>query len=346
MARGFSPGGRSGGSSGGGSRGGSSGGGFNFGGINLGGIFSSGPRHDPPPRHHHHRRPPRGPRHMRFFGRTIVVTTGFQSLMSLLLIGILFFCFMFYFSISSMKQAKAYVDDSKQMVQKYEDGADQFLDIIEKAKSGNYENYKIVMGTYDPAKELDYSGGHDPFMDGIYKCMFREGVWWYFVAYEYVDLDGEEQLDWTFTQYLRQDLPSGGFNEEIEIAIAKINGQNWAINTDFSLDVCQEYLEEVESLESQQKVYKSAVTKVVIYSVILVVVILVVVLVLVRKFKTAQKKEELEIAKSEAEVAEAQAKAEEAERVAKTKGRVCRYCGADVPDGDETCPGCGSREFD
>ena len=35
-----------------------------------------------------------------------------------------------------------------------------------------------------------------------------------------------------------------------------------------------------------------------------------------------------------------------AEKKAEQMNRVCKYCGANVPDGEETCPGCGSREFE
>ena len=56
--------------------------------------------------------------------------------------------------------------------------------------------------------------------------------------------------------------------------------------------------------------------------------------------------EQLYQQKKQAETQEAQAKAEMAEKQANQVGRVCKYCGANVPDGEETCPGCGSREFE
>jgi hypothetical protein len=66
-----------------------------------------------------------------------------------------------------------------------------------------------------------------------------------------------------------------------------------------------------------------------------------------KKYKQLVREDEaLYQQKMQAETQEAQAKAEEAQRVAKSKGRVCKYCGVDVPDDANACPGCGSRDFE
>ena len=62
--------------------------------------------------------------------------------------------------------------------------------------------------------------------------------------------------------------------------------------------------------------------------------------------KQAKKEQAVQDAKNDAEIAEAKARVEIAESKASQVGRTCKYCGADVPDGDSVCPACGSRHFE
>lgn len=344
MARGFSHGGSrgggGGGSVGGGSRGfsggGSRGGGFRFGG-------SSGHSHHSHSSHHHHHRP-RAPWRFHMFGRTVVVSTGFQSFFIIGLIMLIFFGYIFFSSVGSLKYYKQDITDSKQMIQKYEDYSEQFLDVIEKAQAGTYENYKIVDGTYDGSRTIT-NYGSDPTIPGVYKSHYYNGVYYYFIVYTYTSVDGSVKTDSTFTQYLIQDV-QGSSSETIEIACAKIGSEYWAINTDYSLSNNVDYLEEKQWLKSCESAYKSAQTTVAIYAVVFVVILGVIIAVVVYKVKRAKKNDELEDAKKEAEIAEAEAKAEVAEKQATQIGRVCKYCGMDVPDGANSCPGCGSRDYE
>ena len=83
----------------------------------------------------------------------------------------------------------------------------------------------------------------------------------------------------------------------------------------------------------------------VVTGVVLAVIILIAVLFLKRKYKQAKRDQEVKAAKDEAEIAEARANAELAEAKASKIGRRCKYCGADIPDDDDICPACGSRQF-
>ena len=85
---------------------------------------------------------------------------------------------------------------------------------------------------------------------------------------------------------------------------------------------------------------------IVIAFVVIGVVVLIAVLFFVKKYKQAKKDQAVKDAKDEAEIAEARANAELAEAKASQVGRKCKYCGADVPDGDDVCPACGSRQFE
>ena len=70
-----------------------------------------------------------------------------------------------------------------------------------------------------------------------------------------------------------------------------------------------------------------------------------VVLIIVKKAKKEKVENELETQKAEAEVDEARAKANMAQRQAKQYGRTCNYCGNNIPDGQNKCPGCGASDF-
>ena len=343
MARGFSHGGSSGGGGGGGRSFG--GGGFSFGGggFSFGSSSSRSSRRDRYDDHYHHR-PPRRPWRVSMFGRTVVITTGMRSFFLFGLIALFFFGFVFITNVRGLRYYKEDIAESEAMIQKYEDYSVTFLDIINKAESGNYANYKIVEGTFDASRQIS-NYGSDPTIPGVYKSLYYNGAYHYFIVYTYTSVDGTTQTDSTFTQYLIQDV-QGGTDEKIDIACAKIGHEYWAINTDYTLEKNIDYQKEKQYLKSCESSYKSAVKTVVVYAVVFAVILGIIIAVAVYKIKRAKKKNELEDAKKEAEIAEAQAKAETAQKVADQTGRVCKYCGMDVPDGADCCPGCGARDYE
>lgn len=360
MARGFSHGGRGGGgmsSSGGGGARGFSGGSSGFSSSRRSSSFGGEPRrsrggfgggpshyhHDPGPHHHRPRRPWRVP----MFGRTVVITSGVRAGMMFLIFFLVFGIFMLSSSISSIGYRKDDVKDQEALILKYEQYDVKFKDVISKAQSGNYENYKIVTGTYKNRTFVSY--GSDPTTTGVYQAVWNNGAYYYFIVYEYTSVDGSVKVDSTFTQFLYQDVidsSSASTDKTIEIACAKIGSEYWAINTDYSLESNQDYLYEKEYLTKLEASYKHAKSYVFIAVLFVVGSVLVLALILVRQYKKAKKEAEVEDAKNEAEIAEARAKAEVAEAEANQVGRVCRHCGSDIPKGASRCPNCGSTSFE
>ncbi len=345
MARGFSHS----GSGGGGSRGG---GGFSGGGGSRGGgggfrmSSGGGPRRD---RHDHyepHHRPPRGPRHIHMFGRTVVVTTGFQGFFVVLLIIAISFCLAFFSMIGSIGDKKENVQEYKELIAKYEAYDKKFSDIITKAKNGE-TGYYLVTGEFSKTTYITYSD--DPDTPGFYQAFRRGNQYWYFVVYEYQTPDGLK-VDSTFTQYELADrndfadIDNDG-KLELEIAYTVIDGEYWAIDTGYKLSTNQDYLYDKDGLARAENIYSNTKKSIAVLGVIVAIIILVVVLVVVRKIKKSQKREEFEQAKQDAELAEAKAKAEVAEAEANKVGRTCSYCGCPIPDGEDNCPACGSRKF-
>ena len=346
MARGFSHSGRSGGG-GGGSRGGfgggfgggsrSSGGGFSFGSSSRssGSSYSSGGHY-----HHHHHRP-RGPWHIPMFGRTVVIAPGTQFLFYILAIVMIFSTIMFSSNVKAIGWKGDEIKAQQEYVTKYETYSETFLDVIEKAQSGNYSNYKVETVPFPYIYRTWYNESNP--QPGYYKAFNFEGVEYYFIVYEYTAVDNTQKVDSTFAQYYFQDIPSNG---QIEIAHAKIGSEHWAINTDYTLEGNMDYQYDKAYLADLKADRNRTITSTLIYGALLAGAVTIVVLVVVKKFKNAQKKADLENQKTEAEIAEAKAKAEVAEAQAQKVGRTCQYCEAPVPDGADVCPGCGSRLFE
>ena len=368
MARGFSRGG------GGGGRSGGSGGGFSFGGgggsrSSGGGGFSFGfggssssRRHDRDYDHHdyyHRPRRPRGPWHIPMFGRTVVVSTGARSIFSFLIVVFAISCFML---VTFGRFTAAYNTDIKEqklIIEQYETRDKDYMKLINGAKSGTYEKQTFDISEFyntstSTFRYTYYSGSYDPTTPGIYDMNFyRDGQEYFFIVYEYT-YGGNEYTDWTFAQYTKYQLEDiiRVKDGKIEIAVGWLTGTAskddglYAMNMDYSLEANQEYNYEVYLLDD----YKSSRNGYLFASIgaglVLAGILAGVVIYLVRKWKVAQKKEELENQKTEAEIAEAQAKAEVAEAAANKVNRFCMYCGNPIPDGSDVCPACGSRQFE
>lgn len=341
MARGFSHSGRSGGN-GGGARG------FGGGGFSFGGGFRSSSSSSSSSYHssgHYHRRP-RRPWNIHMFGRTVVIAPGTQFLFYVLAIVMIFSVVMFSSSVKSIGWKNADVKAQQEYVTKYEEYSETFLDVIAKAKANQADptvntNYKIETVTF-PVTLKTYFNESNP-QPGYYKAFKFEGVDYYFICYEYVAVDGTTKVDSTFAQYYLQDIPMDG---QIEIAHAKIGSQHWAINADYTLEGNMDYQYDKALLAEMKSDRNGSIISTVIYGSLVAGAVLIIVLVVVKRFKNAQKKADLENQKTEAEIAEAKAKAEVAQKQAEQVGRVCKYCGMDVPDGANCCPGCGARDYE
>lgn len=366
MARGFSRGG------GGGGRSGGSGGGFSFGGggrsSSSGGGFSFGfgggssssrryDRHDDYHHHHYHHRP-RGPWHVPIFGRTVIVSTRARSVFSFLMMLFAISCFMCVIFCRFASGYGANIKEQKLLIAEYETRDKDYKKLIQGAKDGIYEVQEFDISefyreTTKTFKYTHYSGQSDPTETGIYDMnLYRDGQEYFFIVYSY-KFGGVESIDWTFAQYTKYQLEDiirkGG---KIKIAVGELTDTAsnddgvYAMNMDYTLEANQEYQYEVYTLNR----YKSSRTKYVLIAVgsalVMAAIVAGVVVYIVKKYKAAQVKQELENKKTEAEIAEAQAKAEIAEAQANKVNRNCVYCGCDIPDNEDVCPACGSRQFE
>lgn len=357
MARGFSR-------SGGGGRSGGSGGGFSFGGgggRSSGGGFSFGSSrssssHSYSSGGHYHSRPPRPrrPWHVPMFGRTVIVSTRAQSIFSLFIVLILFATVMCFFNARSVGNYTQDIKDQKQLIQEYETRDKDYKTLIQGAQNGTYNiQYFDISQFWNPSSQTfryrTHNSNSEPTIPGIYDIDFyRNGQEYFFVVFEYND-GVNDKTDWTFTQYTKyqlEDILSDPNNPgKIAIAVGRLTNTAsnddgiWAINMDYSLESNQDYHYEVSELSRMKTQKNSSLKTALIFLGVDLLIVGGIVFYLVKKFKTAQRKADAEIAKTEAET-------KLATEQAKQINRTCDYCGASVPDGEDMCPACGSRVFE
>ena len=216
-------------------------------------------------------------------------------------------------------------------------------------KDGTYEIQEFDISEFCVNNKFDYinyNGNYDPTEPGIYDMDFyRDGQEYFFIVYEYT-YNGTPQTDWTFAQYTEYQLKDIIVEKDgiIEIAVGKLtntaSGDDgvYAMNMDYSLEANQEYNYEVYYLNQLKSEKNSKLLTALAFGAVDLLIVGGIVLYLVKKYKTAQRKADAEIAKTEAETKLAQ---EQAKQI----NRICDYCGASVPDGEDMCPACGSRIF-
>ena len=360
MARGFSRGGggggRSGGSSGGfsfGGGGGRSGGGFSFGSSRSSSSSSSrsygGSSYGGS--HHYHRRP-RRPWHIPMFGRTVIVSTRAQSFFSMFIMLIIFATAMCFFNARSVGYYTAEIKDQKSLVQEYETRDKDYRKLIDGAKNGTYEIQKFDISQFwdeskNDFKYKNYDWDSDPTQVGIYDGDFYHNkLEYFFIVYNYT-YNSNTNIEWTFFQYTKSQLidikdAKDGY---LEIAVGYLTNTAskddgvYAMNMDYTLEANQEYQYELYVLDDLKSEKNSKLLTALIFMGIDLLIVGGIVFYLVKKYKTAQRKADAEIAKTEAET-------KLAEEQAKQINRTCDYCGASVPDGEDACPACGSRIFE
>ena len=344
MARGFSRGG------GGGGRSGGSGGGFSRGGgfsSRSSSSWSSSSSSYGGGGYHHTPRP-RRPWNIPMFGRTVVVTTRAQSIFSLFIMIILFASVMCYYSA---KSASYYTHDIKKQQEKvlYRETRDKdYMTLINGAKAGIYEIQEFDITPYynestQSFKYEKYYNEDNPEL-GIYDMDFyHNGQEYFFIEFSY---NSGADKDFTFTQYteyqLKDIIRNGG---KIKIAVGNLTNTaskddgTYAINMDYSLEANQEYQYEVYTLKNLKSQRTSKILTAVGFGAVDLLIVGGIVLYVVKKYKLAKKQTDAEVAKTEAET-------KLAEEQAKQINRTCSYCGANVPDGEDACPACGSRYFE
>lgn len=347
MARGFSRGG------GGGGRAGGSGGGFR----SSGGGFSSrsssswsSSSSSYGGSYHHTPRRPRRPWHIPMFGRTVVVTTRAQSIFSLFIIIILFASVMCFYSAKSASYYTYDIKDQKELVLEYETRDKDYMTLINGAKEGIYEIQEFDITPYynestQSFKYEKYYNEDNPKL-GIYDMDFyHNGQEYFFIEFSYT-YNLQPDKDFTFTQYteyqLKDIIKNGG---KIKIAVGFLTNTAskddgvYAMNIDYSLEKNQDYQYEVYELNRLKSQKNAKIWTAVGFGAVDLLIVGGIVLYVVKKYKLAKKQTEAEVAKTEAET-------KLAEEQAKQINRTCSYCGANVPDGEDACPACGSRYFE
>ncbi len=311
--------------SGGGSSHSSSGGGFSRGGFSGGGSFN------------HTRRPWR----WHFGGRTVIISTGRQNTF-LAVLGALFLfvvatvcCFM---ACSGIKET---VKKQETKIAVFEQDAEWYKNVIEKAKDGK-DGYYITKAEFSPFEVLFYNESNP--QTGYYEYGLVNGIHYFYILYEYTnEKTGDVTKAETYAQFTSSQ--ASGWNGEIAYAYSEEDSAWFSINTNYSLERNMEYVETKQLLKSNKNSVKSTRTGGIVCAIVAVGMVVVCVFVTKNIIKKAKAEAEAEQAKQEAEIAEANRKAEESKAKAEKINRVCSYCGCKISDDADQCPSCGSRVF-
>lgn len=151
----------------------------------------------------------------------------------------------------------------------------------------------------------------------------------------------------TYAQFTRSQINS--LNGEIEVAYTFDGETCIAINTSYiftnGVTDSPEYqytlaLAKMNELSAQNTIW------VIVGECVFAALFIFLYIVKLKKYYKLVKEDEIAYSqKQQAEVHEARAKAESAQKEASQKNRVCAFCGSTVPDGEDSCPACGSRVF-
>lgn len=230
---------------------------------------------------------------------------------------------------------------------------EEYKDLFEKAEeqevlsdSNPNKTHFITKGKFNRFKYSSYSA--NPSTPAAYEDCMLNGIQYYFIVYEYKDVNNVIHKGTTYSQFSGNQVDGfvNGAYGEIEIAYTIVDGQYVSMNTSYKMETCAEYKYTLAMAESN-KILASKVIWVIVGEVAIMALFVVLYVLKLKKYrKLVQEDEALYQQKQQAETQEAQARAEEAQRIARSKGRVCKYCGVDVPDDANACPGCGSRDFE
>lgn len=307
-------------SGGGGHSGGSFGGGSR--GVHIGG-FSATP----------HPRVPRPPRMLHFFGRPILITSGFSTAVILVTFAVIITAFLFISGISgTIKMNKT--------IKIYENDALWYEKAIENAENGNGKAYKTT-ATFDDEVYYHYKNTRET---GIYEDFEYNGYVYFFIVFEYDNEEtgekgciGQTYTQFTSTQALNK-VVSGEGQIEIVYAYSEEDGSWFAINADYSLDKNIEYKSTLDSKNS-------GLVSATVSGIIFVVLIIAIIFMIRHAIKKGKAQAESERLKAEQEIAEAKAKAEGTQAEVNKKFRYCKYCGSKINENENKCSNCGSTQF-
>jgi hypothetical protein len=269
-----------------------------------------------------------------------------------LILAIVMACFTFFtFMIRNgfINTADKYNNTIEIMKADYEEYKDLFSKAADQKDIPNSNPDKTHFITTAKFNGIKYSSyGANPSMSAAYQDFTLNGIQYYFIVYEYKDAHNVTHKGTTYSQFSANQvdgMKNGTFGE-IEIAYTVINGQYVSMNTNYTLENCAEYKYSLAIAESNKQL-ASRVIWFIVGEVVLIALFVFIYIKKLRKYHKLVKEDEIAYSqKQQAEVNEAQARAKTAQKEADQKNRVCAFCGSTVPDGEHTCPACGSRTFE
>ena len=267
---------------------------------------------------------------------------------SAIFIVLLFFIslFLIFFLIANNRTKSELEDDVSyysSQVLVMESDAEFYEDLITKANANQEGYYKTtaefgtkIAGEYKVTTYDFYPP--NPTSIGAYYSHTNNITAWYFIVYKY-NTGSQTVTSSTYTQYSSSQYL--GMNGQVEIAYTKVNNVLHSINTDYTLDINQDYILAKSRLEDKQESLKSANTTITIESIILAITIVG----LIASIVISIKKTKEEKVKFEKEQKLAKEAAEKQKRI-EEYGHTCKYCGSPIPKGENECENCGSNIFD
>ncbi len=282
-----------------------------------------------------------------FLGRPVSIDMGIWKGVVSIGMFVIFLGFLLIVSIGMSYTSNVNLKYAKNQVTIMKEDAVYYADLLQKADAEVDGYYKTTGHFTRTVRELD-DDDYDMTRTGIYEWDYVDGVMRYFVVYRYYNvITGKETTAHTYATYSQANVSSLQSTGEISIAYTYDEGDAsaYSINVGYSLEKNMEYKAFLQDKANYNKMFTIFIIADIVIAGLLILLVVCFVKKLKSTLKVAKEKREAEAAKEQAEVEVAEAKADEAQRMAKQKGRVCAYCRADVPDGDEVCPGCGSRTF-
>ncbi len=314
----------------------SHGGGSSFGGGGSGGGFSSGASFNASSGGGGFH----GPRTFFFFGRPLVFTNGLFS-------GLIFLAVAIFLAGFFLVTCSIGLINNTRTVKNMEEDSIEWVQLIAKAKAGVDGYYLhtvddlhftassgVFIDNWDYYGYSSYNDDTEDWVVANYMCT-NDDTEYFQLYFIFTDERDEEIYGLTYGQYKTNQIMH---LESVTFAYGDIDGELWAINADYDLEKCGDYLDAKDACKSE----KIAIT---ISAVVVAVLIGAVALIIVSAVKRARKNESLKEAEAQAEIEKTKAETDLTKAELKKKNRVCAYCGGAIPDDATFCPGCGARQI-
>lgn len=214
-----------------------------------------------------------------------------------------------------------------------EDWTDYYKPMLDSVKSDSFSQgtngYYTTTAEFSKQKISYYDD--NPTKPAYYLDFEKDGVYYYFIVYEYEDEDNKEHTGTTYTQFSANQIQTKA--GEIAIAYYNKNGEHYSINLDYNLETCAEYIHYQDLIESNKQTIKGVITALVIEILVLALFITLYFLKVKKYYKLVAQDEELLFQKKKAELNETKSKS----------NKFCRYCGSKLEANATKCPSCGAN---